>query len=105
MYIIATAQVRGVRHFFSDDAKCRKLATVAGMEAHALSTHALNLFTEAEIKEAESASKSTRKLARLNQSAPLASHPLPNASACEDCIKRDLFGGRFQDPSRGLSDR
>ena len=52
--IIATAKIRGARYFFSDDDKCRKLAVVAGLESNPLPTHALNLFTESEIKERES---------------------------------------------------
>jgi hypothetical protein len=51
--IIATARIRGVGHFFSDDAKCRKLAAAAGMASHPLPTHPLSLFTELEMREKE----------------------------------------------------
>jgi hypothetical protein len=59
--IIATAKIRGVGHFFSDDAKCRKLAVAADIASHPLPTHALNLFTESEIKEKEVSSGSSAK--------------------------------------------
>jgi hypothetical protein len=58
MQIIAIAKLRGVVHFFSDDAKCRKLASVAGMTSHSLPSHALNLFTESEIREKDADSAS-----------------------------------------------
>jgi PIN domain len=59
--IIATAKIRGVVHFFSDDGDCRKLATVAGMISHSLPTHALNLFTETELKDKEAVAEAAPK--------------------------------------------
>jgi hypothetical protein len=47
--IISSAKVGGASTFYSHDAKCRKLATHAGLKARDLPTHSENLFVNAEI--------------------------------------------------------
>lgn len=48
--IIACAVVSGVQIFYSHDAKCRRLATMAGMTAKDLPTHSEDLFVDAELR-------------------------------------------------------
>jgi predicted nucleic acid-binding protein len=48
--IVATAKVAGASTFYSNDRKCRKLASLAGMEALDLPISHPNLFRDAEIK-------------------------------------------------------
>lgn len=48
--IVATATVAGATIFFSNDAKCRKLARIAKMEARDLPRHSENLFIDREVR-------------------------------------------------------
>ena len=47
--IVSSAKVGGASAFYSHDAKCRRLATHAGLKARDLPTHSENLFVNAEI--------------------------------------------------------
>ena len=48
--IVATAYLAGARVFYSHDAKCRRLATLAKMEGRDLPTHHENMFVDKEIR-------------------------------------------------------
>ena len=48
--IVATAKAAGASVFYSNDSKCRKLATKVRLKALDLPTHSENLFTDAEFK-------------------------------------------------------
>lgn len=48
--IIATAKVAGASDFYSDEAKCRKLAKLAGMEPRELPTHHPDVFMDLEFR-------------------------------------------------------
>ncbi len=48
--IVATASVAGASIFYSHEAKCRRLARLAQLEAKDLPTHHENLFVDAEMR-------------------------------------------------------
>ena len=49
VFIVATAKLAGVKIFYSDDVRCRTLATQAGMTARGLPTHSEDLLFNAEL--------------------------------------------------------
>jgi hypothetical protein len=48
--IVASAKVAGATKFYSNERKCRKLASLAGMIAEDLPTHHPDMFRDAELK-------------------------------------------------------
>ena len=48
--VVATAKIGGASTFYSHDAKCRTLASLAGLVARDLPTHSTDLLLEAELK-------------------------------------------------------
>jgi len=48
-YIIASAVVGGVRYFFTEDDRCRKMADQAGILGKRLPTHPESLFADQEL--------------------------------------------------------
>ena len=49
--VVASAAVAGAQVFYSHDAKCRKLAKLAGMEPRDLPTHSEDLFVDKKIRD------------------------------------------------------